>query len=396
MSLCLICKSDRTDQVFASPVSVTSCSKPIDKKVDVFYCKVCDYVFSPSQQIDPDFYEKEYDLLMQDGQSEFVVFNQGQAKTLFDSVLDFVFEHIDPQYIQQAKKILEVGTGKGLLLKRLQERLITNHPGFNLYAVEPNKKSEPFLKENVKDAKISISLLENAPFFKEDFDIILSHGVLEHVGDPVHFLQSIRACMQDKTLLYIGVPNFDLNPTDIITYDHLSKFTPLSINNLFKTCGLELVTTNLKEKKLFMFFLLKKAQTKQTFEENNSHVSSTSLESVKKVEQMIDSFQSAYTLSKETHKPFVFYGAGNIGLFALKKYNIPVSQVACIYDDNPTFWDSTRYDVSVRNPIELNKEPEGTVIYISANPLYVPEIKNKIQQSYGERFRVFPTESINF
>ncbi|HMQ10717.1 MAG TPA: class I SAM-dependent methyltransferase [Oligoflexia bacterium] len=392
MNLCLICKSNNTRQVFASRVSVTSCSKPIEKKVDVFYCEVCDYVFSPSQQIDPDFYEKEYDLLMQDGQSEFVVFNQGQAKTLFDSVLDFLFEHIDPKNIQRAKKILEVGTGKGLLLKRLQEKLTVKHSEFKVYAVEPNKKSEPFLKDNLKDANISISLLEDAPFFKEDFDLVLSHGVLEHVGDPVHFLQSVHACMRDETLLYIGVPNFDLNPTDIITYDHLSKFTPLSINNLFKKCGLEVVANNVEEKKLFMFFLLKKSQANSKIEEQASDVKSQSLQSVKKVEQMISHFQSAYTLAQETHKPFVFYGAGNIGLFSLKKYNIPVSQVAGIYDDNPTFWNSKRYNITVRNPIELNQEPEGTVIYISANPLYVPEIKNKIQQKHGKKFRVFPRE----
>jgi SAM-dependent methyltransferase len=363
---CLLCKSEKVSKEFSFPMSITSFSQPVDVPIIVYLCENCGHVFNPPSQLPDNFYEEEYELLLEDQVSEFVVFKGAAQFPLFDSVLNFIFENITPPSLNIPLRVLEVGAGKGMLLKRLKE--VVKCP-VDLFAIEPNNKSEPFLARNLKGHSISMTRLEDSPFKDKTFNLIISHGVLEHVPDPVAFLESIYNCMDLDTVLYIGVPNFEANPSDLVTTDHLSKFTTKTLEYLFRKLGFKILASRANKHEVFMTYLLqKKGGMAKNQERENAHADGASSHdvlnnSIVYVQNAFKAFEDAISDSSLNNKSFSIYGAGNIGLLALKYFRIDSNQVKCIYDDNHTFWGASRVGIPIQVPKELRNDPDS-VVYI--------------------------------
>ncbi len=98
--------------------------------------------------------------------------------------------------------VLDIGSGLGVFPKRLEES------GYFVWCVEPNRESQKFIEE-----KLIISCDLDIPEHLE-FDVVTLIHVLEHIVDPVPFLEKIRK-VADKTL-YIEVP-------DASEFENLSK-----------------------------------------------------------------------------------------------------------------------------------------------------------------------------
>ena len=77
----------------------------------------------------------------------------------------------------------------------------------------------------------------------EPIDLIVLRHVLEHIADPLPFVEQIRDVMRTETTLYIEVPNANLiverlSIADLI-YEHCSYFTKESLTTLVQAAGLE-------------------------------------------------------------------------------------------------------------------------------------------------------------
>jgi SAM-dependent methyltransferase len=388
---CIVCKNSNIKKEFDSQISITSFSVPIKLPIEVYLCENCGHIFSPPNQLPSNFYEEDYSLLLEDKESEFVVFEEGKENTLFNKVLQFIFQNIDPKKIEGSFHVLEVGAGKGILLKRLKE--FVNYP-VAISAVEPNQKSEVYLKNNLPGHEISLTTLENSPFKDKVFNLILSHGVLEHVPDPVDFLKNICACMNAESFLYIGVPNFIANPADLVTTDHLSKFLPSTIEFLFHSVGLKVLSSNASDSTVFMSYILQKNEQKDNdkyyclkdIKESSEKVLKSSVDYIK---ASLKAFEKAVEESIQRSKDLSIYGAGNIGLLALKYFNIPESKIKGIYDDNRTFWGTSRMGIPIKNPQELTRNKDS-IIYISANSCYHKEITKKINALTHNKASIYP------
>lgn len=389
MNKCMICNSENVQLKFEFPCSITSFSTPADIAVQVLLCSDCGHIFNPPSQLPACFYEHDYSLLLGDNKSEFVIFNAGSEISLFEKVVKFISPYIDKHDHAKSVNVLEVGAGKGLLLQKLKAKYQNK---LQLHAVEPNKKSEQFLVENLPDCNLSMSTLDESPFAQKTFDIVMSHGVLEHVGDPVGFLKDIYACMDIDSLLYIGVPNFVANPSDLVTTDHLSKFTPSSIKYLFDKVGFDVVESHSDSTEVFMMFLLKKGKARTALNSEMqvdiSCSESTLNKSIDFVNLSMQGFKDALTECRNSNRAFSMYGAGNIGLLACSYYEND-DCLQCIYDDNNTFWGTQRIGLPIRDPKELSVHT-SPVVYISANPCYYNLIKEKIDSITDKRALVYP------
>ena len=153
------------------------------------------------------------------------------------------------------KKILDIGCGKGLLLNKLNKKF----PDAKLHGVEPSRNAAEFFKKVLPKVNLSESTFENSPFVKETFDLITTNGVLEHVPNPVTFLKAIRNSLADDGYLYVGVPNFENNPADLFTFDHLARFTPNTINLTFNLAGFKIVSKIVPDKRVPMWFIVQKS-----------------------------------------------------------------------------------------------------------------------------------------
>src|SRR5690606_28444656 len=63
------------------------------------------------------------------------------------------------------------------------------------------------------------------PFsWQEKFDVVTSFFVMEHVIDPLYFLQEIHKLLKPCGTLYLQVPNFQKNILDLFVADHIHHY----------------------------------------------------------------------------------------------------------------------------------------------------------------------------
>lgn len=96
-------------------------------------------------------------------------------------------------------RLLDVGCGAGQFLLRAQAA------GYSAEGIDPDHKSVAFVREtlNIPARAGSFEVLDA----RDRFDVIGMLGVLEHVEDPVGFLEAARDRLSARGELLVGVPN---------------------------------------------------------------------------------------------------------------------------------------------------------------------------------------------
>jgi ubiquinone/menaquinone biosynthesis C-methylase UbiE len=140
------------------------------------------------------------------------------------------------------KKILDVGTGDGFMLRELKCK--------KLYAIDISKKRCLRAKKIVPKAFISIQDIHKTNFKDNSFDGIICADVLEHVTKIEMAVGELLRITKKGGFIVICVPNqitylilraiflkFPLNP------DHINSITPWSVKKLFglkptKSCNI--------------------------------------------------------------------------------------------------------------------------------------------------------------
>lgn len=104
------------------------------------------------------------------------------------------------QYIS-AGKLLDIGCATGELMSVAQEN------GFDAYGVEISPQGINKCKELFGENKIVAGNLKTTDFPPDFFDIVTLCDVIEHVSDPVTFLDIIYRILKPKGLLMIATPD---------------------------------------------------------------------------------------------------------------------------------------------------------------------------------------------
>jgi len=132
------------------------------------------------------------------------------------------------------KCFLEVGCGNGFLLGLLKSRGAKRCLG-----IEPGPLAE------VGQARYGVEIRReffNPERIPEIFDVVFSHGVLEHIQKPLPFLRNMQCCLRHGGILFTAVPNYEsgLNIGDlsVLIHEHYNYFTPRSLRRLYLQAGL--------------------------------------------------------------------------------------------------------------------------------------------------------------
>jgi SAM-dependent methyltransferase len=147
---------------------------------------------------------------------------QGYSK----KVANYICDHSG---VTLNSKILEIGFGSGILLKELKER------GYNnLFGLEPGSHTRVDGLECVKMVK------DFYPSDKitEKMDLIYSFAILEHIEDPLSFINQQINQLTDEGKIIFSVPNcepyIESGDLSMFIHEHFNYFTTESIVKLIE------------------------------------------------------------------------------------------------------------------------------------------------------------------
>jgi SAM-dependent methyltransferase len=132
------------------------------------------------------------------------------------------------------RRVLEIGCGTGYLLSLLQAR------GAEVVGIEPGRQGvEGGNRYGVKVIKGFFPVAEIA----EKFDVIIAYAVLEHIIDPVRFLEDVANSLRPGGTAYIAVPDcapyLENGDISCLLHEHWSYFNQGSLRRVCAAAGLE-------------------------------------------------------------------------------------------------------------------------------------------------------------
>ena len=145
------------------------------------------------------------------------------------------------KYAKSNCKILEIGSGYGFLLKKLQDF------GFDTTGIEPSPHAFKYSSE-VLNLNIIQSFLNDNSFSENEFDFILLFDVVEHIYNLSSIMGIIKKIMKPDGYVIFGTGNIDSlyakfsgkNWFYFSFWEHVSFFSPKSVKFLANKYNLEL------------------------------------------------------------------------------------------------------------------------------------------------------------
>ena len=163
-----------------------------------------------------------------------------------------------PKDLNSSSNILDYGCGMGGVSQLFYDKYACQVDGVEISDNELKKAKITFGIEN-----INFLLLNEFKFPKENYDLVFSSQVIEHVHNPGNYLSKINNMLKDDGYLLIGLPNI-VNFNYLINLmfysqkrakkhskyfienyhkanNHINGWDPLHFITLLASCGFELV-----------------------------------------------------------------------------------------------------------------------------------------------------------
>jgi 2-polyprenyl-3-methyl-5-hydroxy-6-metoxy-1,4-benzoquinol methylase len=138
------------------------------------------------------------------------------------------------------KSVLDVGCGGGTLLYTIKQQLeVEKVCGVELNSAYADLASTK-LNADIKNENYKSGL------FKDKFDLIVNTKVLEHVSDPLPFLQEIENDLGEEGVFFIEVPDisdmYNLPPNhERFFIPHIYFFSTKSLSTLLEKSGFNVI-----------------------------------------------------------------------------------------------------------------------------------------------------------
>lgn len=381
---CTICASENMESLVEFRTSVSSDSHPVNSGVINSLCGCCGAVLNiaGTRGNEAAFYAEKYKLLADSAAAEFTyaVDLSANARGVNDEMIDFLISRLE---LPATGRLLEVGCGKGVFLSKFQQRFA----GWSLSAVEPSANAQRHLQTLVPGARVHQGTFETCPFLDEDFDLVVSVGVLEHVPQPVTFVRQLIRCVGDSGHLFLSVPNFRRNPTDLLVYDHLTRFTPATLHGAITRAGATVVDFH-SDDRVPMWALI---SVKETGPGLSVDVNDERLYADRAVGWLRDAIETYRNLGKsldERSGRLGIYGTGVLAFAVLDLAAFPWDRVICFFDDNAHLQGSSRLGKPVKS-LSQWRDAGITDLCFSANPCYLGKMNSRVVSAVGGQLKIW-------
>jgi 2-polyprenyl-3-methyl-5-hydroxy-6-metoxy-1,4-benzoquinol methylase len=145
----------------------------------------------------------------------------------------------DRDFVAWASRLLDVGAGTGHLARSVRSRV----PGVEIHCIEESGA----LRDRLDHQGFAVSQNLDAIPSDRSFDAVLLIEVIEHVPDPVDFLNRLRGLLDPKGQIFLTTPCGELRNGSRATnaYDtpeHVQFFTEKSLRLAVEKAGFSSIT----------------------------------------------------------------------------------------------------------------------------------------------------------
>jgi SAM-dependent methyltransferase len=174
-----------------------------DCKRAFYHCEKCDVRYQHpglTENEEKCFYASEFESFMSDRSGETGGWRRAEEHIIANEKTRLRrMEYINPFLIHKSS-ILEVGCSSGFMLWPLKKL------GHQCTGVEPSGLFKEFLRKNTIDVYTSIDNILNSNL-ENRYDLILHFFVLEHISDPIPFLNAQLELLKPGGKVIFEIPN---------------------------------------------------------------------------------------------------------------------------------------------------------------------------------------------
>lgn len=133
-----------------------------------------------------------------DGNVRNILYEKKQRIEFAKSEINFINQYA--QLKDRNLKLLSVGVGGGYAESKISKK-------YWKVGIEPDKEAAIIAKDYLDE--IHNDFFENIEFQDYSFDVVFAHHVIEHLKNPITFIQKAKKILKLGGKLIIGTPNFD-------------------------------------------------------------------------------------------------------------------------------------------------------------------------------------------
>ena len=201
---------------------VSSDNKQLQHAVELIECPSCGHI----QKIVTPTYNEQLDKLYEDYDA--YQLNNGKEEKNFASSIPFsrceqILINCD-SIIPQGGKYLDIGTGSGVMLNAIVNRISTSKSS-NKLQLNVQDISSHHKKRICEQYEVRNFYAGSIDKIDSQFNFITLIHVLEHVLTPHSFLQQLSKLLTPCGVAIIQVPDIETNYWDMAIFDHVSHFS---------------------------------------------------------------------------------------------------------------------------------------------------------------------------
>lgn len=242
--------------------------------------------------------------------------------------------------LNNPRKILEIGAAHGYLAKELTKRL----PYAEYTIVEPDSN---MVNQNIK---IIEGYIEDHYIELEGKDCVIHSHVLEHIYQPVEFINQISDHISLGTDMYISFPNMEglieSGGLNSLNFEHTYLLDPSQAEIIFVNAGFEVLDKRKYVMHSYFYHLKKKSNRCNKYTEVNN-ISTQSRNFIRMVESLVE-FVSETNKIIETHSGPIFLFGAHVFSQSLIFFGLKTGKIVGILDNAKEKQNKRLYGTSLK------------------------------------------------
>lgn len=383
---CPVCKSDETQILlkrYQVPVhqnvlfdTQEEARSILKGNLSIAICQNCSFVFNADFSSSLMNYNQDYE-------------NTQSYSSMFEEYINDIVNYLVHERGLYNSKVVEVGCGKGIFLKKLVEEGNNIGIGFDPSYVGPLVELSGrlnFYKEFFDENSINI-----APEF------VICRHVIEHLYNPVDMLKSINRAVQssEKVQVFFETPDVDwIFENQVVWdffYEHCSLFNAQSVRIAFQRAGFYVDTV----KKIFggqyLWVEAHPASKVEPFERLKDTATLEIADNFKNSNAQIEKRWREQLIELSQNGKLILWGAGAKGVTFANLFDAHRKLIQSIVDVNPNkqgkYLSGTGHPIISPSKIKdiYNNEP---IIVLVLNPNYKDEISEMLRENQVKKHRL--------